>query len=118
MVSPAIRVQRVDEKHRHLRARSPCSTPTPPTSCCWPSATTSSTPTAGTHVAGFKTSLTRTINVYAKRNNLLKDITPSGDDLREGLTAIISVKLPEPQFNNQTKEKLLNPEAESWSAPR
>jgi len=69
-------------------------------------------PDGGTHVAGFKTSLTRTINRYAKRAKLLKDITPSGDDLREGLTAVLSVRLPEPQFNNQTKEKLLNPEAE------
>ncbi len=73
-------------------------------------------PDGGTHVVGFKTALTRTINAYAKRNNVLKDITPSGDDLREGLTAIISVKLPDPQFNNQTKEKLLNPEAESYVA--
>ncbi|MEM7229184.1 MAG: DNA gyrase subunit B, partial [Planctomycetota bacterium] len=71
-------------------------------------------PDGGTHVSGFKTSLTRTINNYAKRNNLLKDITPSGDDLREGLTAIVSVKIPDPQFNNQTKEKLLNPEVESF----
>ncbi|MBT8486371.1 MAG: DNA gyrase subunit B [Phycisphaerales bacterium] len=71
-------------------------------------------PDGGTHLQGFKTSLTRTINTYAKRNNVLKDVTPSGDDLREGLTAIISVKLPEPQFNNQTKEKLLNPEAEGF----
>ncbi len=71
-------------------------------------------PDGGTHVQGFKTSLTRTINHYAKRNNLLKDIAPSGDDLREGLTAVVSVRLPDPQFNNQTKEKLLNPEAESF----
>jgi DNA gyrase subunit B len=70
-------------------------------------------PDGGTHLSGFRTSLTRTINTYAKRNNLLKDLTPSGDDLREGLTAIISVKLADPQFNNQTKEKLLNPEVES-----
>ncbi len=69
-------------------------------------------PDGGTHVAGFKTALTRTINGYAKKVKLLKDITPSGDDLREGLTAVISIKMPEPQFNNQTKEKLLNPEAE------
>jgi DNA gyrase subunit B len=68
----------------------------------------------GTHVSGFKTSLTRTINNYAKRAGLLKDLTPSGDDLREGLTIVLSVKLPEPQFNNQTKEKLLNPEAEGF----
>ncbi|MHC4305013.1 MAG: DNA topoisomerase IV subunit B, partial [Planctomycetota bacterium] len=66
-------------------------------------------PDGGTHVAGFKTSLTRTINGYAKKNKLLRDISPTGDDLREGLTAIISIKIPEPQFNNQTKEKLLNP---------
>jgi len=66
----------------------------------------------GTHLQGFKTALTRTINGYAKQNGLIKDLTPSGDDLREGLTAIISVKLPNPQFNNQTKEKLLNAEVE------
>ena len=71
-------------------------------------------PDGGTHVSGFKTALTRTINGYAKRNNLLKDLTPTGDDLREGLTAIISVKIGDPQFNNQTKEKLLNQEAESF----
>jgi len=71
-------------------------------------------PDGGTHVSGFKTSLTRTINNYARRMNLLKDLAPSGDDLREGLTAVVSVKLPEPQFNNQTKEKLLNPEAEGF----
>ncbi|MAI67032.1 MAG: DNA gyrase subunit B [Phycisphaerae bacterium] len=70
-------------------------------------------PDGGTHVSGFKTSLTRTVNAYAKRNKLIKGLTPSGDDLREGLTTIISVKLTEPQFNNQTKEKLLNPEVES-----
>jgi DNA gyrase subunit B len=71
-------------------------------------------PDGGTHVSGFKTSLTRTINAYAKRNNLIKGLTPTGDDLREGLTTIISIKLLEPQFNNQTKEKLLNPEVESF----
>ncbi len=71
-------------------------------------------PDGGTHVQGFKTALTRTINNYARRNNLIKELAPSGEDLREGLTAVISVKLPEPQFNNQTKEKLLNPEAEAF----
>ena len=71
-------------------------------------------PDGGTHVQGFKTALTRTINGYAKKNNLLKDLGPSGDDLREGLTAIVSVKIADPQFNNQTKEKLLNQEAESF----
>ena len=71
-------------------------------------------PDGGTHLSGLRTALTRTINAYAKRNNLLKDLTPSGDDLREGLTAIISVKIADPQFNNQTKEKLLNPEVEGF----
>ena len=71
-------------------------------------------PDGGTHLSGFRTAITRTINTYAKRNNLLKDLTPSGDDLREGLTAVISVKIADPQFNNQTKEKLLNPEVEGF----
>jgi DNA gyrase subunit B len=71
-------------------------------------------PDGGTHVAGFKTSLTRTINNYAKRMNIIKGTMPTGEDLREGLTAVVSIKLPEPQFNNQTKEKLLNPEAEGF----
>ena len=71
-------------------------------------------PDGGTHVSGFKTALTRTINSYAKKANLLKGLTPSGDDLREGLTCVISVKIPDPQFNNQTKEKLLNPEVEGF----
>ena len=71
-------------------------------------------PDGGTHLSGFRAALTRTINAYAKRMNLIKDLTPSGDDLREGLTAIISVKIADPQFNNQTKEKLLNPEVESF----
>jgi DNA gyrase subunit B len=68
----------------------------------------------GTHVAGFKAALTRVVNGYARKNNLLKDLIPSGDDLREGLVTVISVKLPNPQFNNQTKEKLLNPEIEPF----
>ena len=70
----------------------------------------------GTHASGFKTSLTRTLNGYAKRLGYLKekDPNPTGDDLREGLIAIISVKLPDPQFNNQPKEKLLNPEIEGF----
>ena len=71
-------------------------------------------PDGGTHLDGFKRALTRIINRYAKTNDLLKDITPSGDDLREGLTAIISVKVTDPQFNNQTKEKLINPEVEPF----
>ncbi|HEX8324489.1 MAG TPA: DNA gyrase subunit B, partial [Tepidisphaeraceae bacterium] len=69
----------------------------------------------GTHLSGFKTSLTGTINRYAESKNLLKnDIRPTGDDLREGLVAVISVKLMEPSFESQTKDKLLNPEIESF----
>ena len=68
----------------------------------------------GTHVQGFKAALTRVVNGYARKNNLLKDLVPSGDDLREGLVSVVSVKLPNPQFNNQTKEKLLNPEVEGF----
>ena len=69
----------------------------------------------GTHLSGFKTALTGTINRYAEAKNLIKnDIKPSGDDLREGLVAVISVKLMEPSFESQTKDKLLNPEIESF----
>ncbi|MDP9364868.1 MAG: DNA topoisomerase (ATP-hydrolyzing) subunit B [Chloroflexota bacterium] len=65
----------------------------------------------GTHLSGFKSALTRTINEYAKRNGFLKgDETLSGEDVREGLTAIVSVKLSEPQFEGQTKGKLGNAE--------
>ena len=69
----------------------------------------------GTHEAGFKSALTRVINDYARKNNLLKEneTNLSGDDVREGLTAIISVKLPDPQFEGQTKTKLGNSEARS-----
>ena len=68
----------------------------------------------GTHLSGFKTGLTNTILRYAERTNLLKDVRPSGDDLREGLVAVISVKIPEPSFESQTKDKLLNVEVESF----
>jgi len=66
----------------------------------------------GTHLTGFKTSLTRVVNDYATENNLLKDLddTLKGDDIREGLTAVISVKHPDPQFEGQTKTKLGNSE--------
>jgi len=72
------------------------------------------TPQGGTHVSGFKTALTRAINYYAKENNLLKGAKTSltGDDMREGLTAVISVKLSNPQFEGQTKAKLGNSEVE------
>ena len=68
----------------------------------------------GTHLSGFRSSLTRAINNYAKSNNLLKDKDPSlnGDDVREGLVAVISVKMPNPRFSSQTKDKLVNTEIE------
>jgi len=69
----------------------------------------------GTHVAGFRTALTRSINDYAKKSKMTKDNgdTLTGDDVREGLTAILSVKVPEPQFEGQTKTKLGNSEVKS-----
>lgn len=70
-------------------------------------------PDGGTHLSGFKTALTRTFNNYAKQSNLLKGTTTvSGDDWREGIIAVIAVKIPDPAFNNQVKERLLNPEVE------
>lgn len=71
------------------------------------------TPEGGTHLAGFKNALTKTFNDYARGQKLLKENDPnlSGDDIREGLTAIISIKIPEPQFEGQTKQKLGNSEA-------
>ena len=71
------------------------------------------TPEGGTHLAGFRNALTKTFNAYARANKLLKDSEPAltGDDIREGLTAIISVKIEEPQFEGQTKQKLGNSEA-------
>lgn len=73
------------------------------------------TPEGGTHLTGFRTALTKQINSYAKANNILKDADPTltGEDVREGLTAVISVKLPDPQFEGQTKSKLGNPEMRS-----
>jgi DNA gyrase subunit B len=68
----------------------------------------------GTHLTGFRTALTRTVNQYGKANKLIKDDaeTMSGDDIREGLTAVVSVKVPDPQFEGQTKTKLGNGEVE------
>jgi DNA gyrase subunit B len=71
------------------------------------------TPGGGTHISGFKTALTRVLNQYATQNNLIKGKTPlSGEDMREGLTAIVSVKLTNPQFEGQTKDKLGSSEVE------
>ena len=71
------------------------------------------TPEGGTHLVGFRNALTKTFNDYARKNKLLKDNEPnlSGEDIREGLTAIISIKIGEPQFEGQTKQKLGNSEA-------
>ena len=68
----------------------------------------------GTHLSGFRTALTRVINNYARQNDMLKekDLSLTGDDVREGLTAIISVKVPEPRFEGQTKTKLSNREVD------
>jgi DNA gyrase subunit B len=66
----------------------------------------------GTHVSGFRSSLTRTLNSYGRKNNLFKDVTVTGEDFREGLTAIISIRVPEPKFEGQTKTKLGNGEVE------
>ena len=71
-------------------------------------------PDGGTHLSGFRGALTRAINQYAKNNKLLKDKDPvlSGDDVREGIVCVISVKMPNPRFNSQTKSKLVNTEIE------
>ncbi len=70
----------------------------------------------GTHLSGFKTALTRTLNNYARSNNVLKasEDPPTGEDVREGLVAVVSVKVPDPQFEGQTKTKLGNSEVESF----
>ena len=71
------------------------------------------TPEGGTHIEGFKRAMTKTFNDYARANKILKDSEPnlSGDDIREGLTAIVSIKIGDPQFEGQTKQKLGNSEA-------
>jgi DNA gyrase subunit B len=66
----------------------------------------------GTHVSGFRAALTRTLNNYGKKENLFRDLAIVGDDFREGLTAVISLRVPEPQFEGQTKTKLGNSEVE------
>lgn len=80
-------------------------------------ANTINTIDGGTHLTGLRSAVTRIINDYARRSGLLKEADPnfSGDDTREGLTAIISIKHPEPQFESQTKVKLMNPEVQSFT---
>jgi DNA gyrase subunit B len=80
-------------------------------------ANTINTIDGGTHLTGLRAAVTRTINDYARRSGMLKDSDPnfSGDDTREGLTAIISIKHPDPQFESQTKVKLMNPEVQTLS---
>ncbi|MRS04797.1 DNA topoisomerase IV subunit B, partial [bacterium] len=79
-------------------------------------ANTINTIDGGTHMTGLRTAVTRSINDYARRTGLLKDADPnfSGDDTREGLTAIVSIKHPDPQFESQTKVKLMNPEVQTY----
>src|SRR4030081_28439 len=69
-------------------------------------------PDGGTHLTGFRTALTKTVNQYAKQNSLMKEKDPSisGDDVREGLICVLSIKLPNPRFESQTKVKLVNTE--------
>lgn len=78
-------------------------------------ANTINTIDGGTHLTGLRSALTRVVNDYARKNSLLKDSDPnfSGDDTREGLTAIVSIKHPDPQFESQTKVKLMNPEVQT-----
>jgi DNA gyrase subunit B len=79
-------------------------------------ANTINTVDGGTHLTGLRSAITRTINDYARKSGLLKDSDPNftGDDTREGLTAIVSIKHPEPQFESQTKVKLMNPEVQTY----
>jgi DNA gyrase subunit B len=80
-------------------------------------ANTINTIDGGTHLTGLRTAITRTINDYARKSNLLKEADPNftGDDTREGLTAIVSIKHPDPQFESQTKVKLMNPEVQTMT---
>ncbi len=82
-------------------------------------ANTINTMDGGTHLTGLRAAITRTINDYARKSKLLKDNDPNftGDDTREGLTAIVSIKHPDPQFESQTKVKLMNPEVQTMVQP-
>ena len=71
-----------------------------------------STTEGGTHVSGFRSALTRSLNAYGKKTGIYKDLVPTGEDVREGLTVVISVRVPHPQFEGQTKTKLGNGEVE------
>src|SRR5258706_6892306 len=80
-------------------------------------ANTINTIDGGTHMTGLRSALTRVINDYARKSGMLKDSDPpfTGDDTREGLTAIVSIKHPDPQFESQTKVKLMNPEVQTYT---
>jgi DNA gyrase subunit B len=71
-------------------------------------------PGGGTHMSGFRSALTRVLNTYGTKENQFKNVTPTGEDFREGLTAVVSVQVPEPQFESQTKIRLNNPEVDGY----
>src|SRR5262249_54511461 len=66
----------------------------------------------GTHLSGFRAAVTRALNAYGQKENLFKNLTPIGEDFREGMTAVVSVQVPEPQFESNNKLRLNNPEVE------
>ncbi len=106
------------KKSRISGSRWRCSIQTPTLKSVYSFANTINTIDGGTHLTGLRAAITRVINDYSRRNNLLKDSDPnfSGDDTREGLTAIVSIKHPDPQFESQTKVKLMNTEVQTYVA--